>query len=215
MPRDRRPDRRGCLARQRKKSLGGQAVQLGITWKPTPDGVFTRFHISDIWLDDDRHATRRANPNRDAQGLHPQPLDARLGRCRRVWQVRPRHRDRDPVRRHGRHPLRRFQERQPGAGECGREHPEACRRRHSAPRTWPPTAPSSTSRRHPETPRWAAAASRSASRRTSSSKASAPRESSASVPRLARCARAAGGIPRRRQPGPEDRFPTPAIFPKY
>lgn len=35
-----------------KKSLGGQAVQLGITWKPTPDGVFARFHISDIWLDD-------------------------------------------------------------------------------------------------------------------------------------------------------------------
>jgi hypothetical protein len=35
-----------------KKSLGGQAVLLGITWKPTPDGVFTRFHISDIWLDD-------------------------------------------------------------------------------------------------------------------------------------------------------------------
>ena len=35
-----------------KKSLGGQSVQLGITWKPTPDGIFTRFHISDIWLDD-------------------------------------------------------------------------------------------------------------------------------------------------------------------
>jgi hypothetical protein len=35
-----------------KKSLGGQAVKLGITWKPTPDGIFTRFHISDIWLDD-------------------------------------------------------------------------------------------------------------------------------------------------------------------
>ncbi len=35
-----------------KKSLGGQPVLLGITWKPTPDGVFTRFHISDIWLDD-------------------------------------------------------------------------------------------------------------------------------------------------------------------
>ena len=34
------------------KSLGGQSVQLGITWKPTPSGVFTRFHISDIWLDD-------------------------------------------------------------------------------------------------------------------------------------------------------------------
>jgi hypothetical protein len=35
-----------------KKSLGDQAVLLGITWKPTPGGVFTRFHISDIWLDD-------------------------------------------------------------------------------------------------------------------------------------------------------------------
>lgn len=35
-----------------KKFLDGQAVLLGITWKPTPDGVFTRFHISDIWLDD-------------------------------------------------------------------------------------------------------------------------------------------------------------------
>ncbi len=35
-----------------KKSLDGQAVQLGITWKPTAGGVFTRFHISDIWLDD-------------------------------------------------------------------------------------------------------------------------------------------------------------------
>jgi hypothetical protein len=35
-----------------KKSLGAQTVLLGITWKPTPDGVFTRFHISDIWLDD-------------------------------------------------------------------------------------------------------------------------------------------------------------------
>ena len=35
-----------------KKALDGQAVLLGITWKPTPDGVFTRFHISDIWLDD-------------------------------------------------------------------------------------------------------------------------------------------------------------------
>jgi hypothetical protein len=35
-----------------KKSLGGQSVLLGITWKPTPGAVFTRFHISDIWLDD-------------------------------------------------------------------------------------------------------------------------------------------------------------------
>lgn len=35
-----------------KKSLDGQSVVLGTTWKPTPDGVFTRFHISDIWLDE-------------------------------------------------------------------------------------------------------------------------------------------------------------------
>ena len=35
-----------------KKPLDGQAVQLGITWKPTPGGVFTRFHVSDIWVDD-------------------------------------------------------------------------------------------------------------------------------------------------------------------
>ncbi len=35
-----------------KKALEGQAVLLGMNWKPTPDGVFTRFHISDIWLDD-------------------------------------------------------------------------------------------------------------------------------------------------------------------
>lgn len=35
-----------------KKSLDDQAVLLGITWKPTPAGVFNRFHISDIWLDD-------------------------------------------------------------------------------------------------------------------------------------------------------------------
>lgn len=35
-----------------KKSLAGQAVQLGITWNPTLGAVFSRFHISDIWLDD-------------------------------------------------------------------------------------------------------------------------------------------------------------------
>jgi len=40
-----------------RKDLGGQAVLLGITWKPAPgdglSGAFTQFHISDIWLDDD------------------------------------------------------------------------------------------------------------------------------------------------------------------
>ena len=35
-----------------KTSLDGQAVQMGITWKPTSGGVFTRFHISDIWIDE-------------------------------------------------------------------------------------------------------------------------------------------------------------------
>lgn len=40
-----------------KKDLDGQSALLGITWKPGPgdglQGVFTRFHISDIWLDDE------------------------------------------------------------------------------------------------------------------------------------------------------------------
>ncbi len=40
-----------------KKQLGGQSVLLGITWKPAPgeglSGAFTQFHISDIWLDDE------------------------------------------------------------------------------------------------------------------------------------------------------------------
>jgi hypothetical protein len=42
----------GAWPAEGKKSLGGQSVLLGITWRPTPDGIFTRFHISDIWLDD-------------------------------------------------------------------------------------------------------------------------------------------------------------------
>lgn len=35
-----------------KKSLDGQVVLLGLTWEPTPNGVFLRYHVSDIWLDD-------------------------------------------------------------------------------------------------------------------------------------------------------------------
>lgn len=35
-----------------KKALGDQAVLLGLTWEPTPNGVFLRYHISDIWLDE-------------------------------------------------------------------------------------------------------------------------------------------------------------------
>lgn len=46
-----------------KKLLDDQAVLLGITWKPTPGGVFTRFHISDIWLD--AAATQRAARNQN------------------------------------------------------------------------------------------------------------------------------------------------------
>ncbi|MDB5334447.1 MAG: hypothetical protein JWN70_66 [Planctomycetaceae bacterium] len=44
-----------------KKSLAGQAVQLGLTWQPTPGGVFLRYHISDIWLDET--AMQRAAQN--------------------------------------------------------------------------------------------------------------------------------------------------------
>ena len=43
----------GTWPAEGKKPLNGQAVQLGITWRPTPGGVFSRFHLSDIWLDDD------------------------------------------------------------------------------------------------------------------------------------------------------------------
>lgn len=35
-----------------KKSLDGQPVLLGLTWEPTPNGVFLRYHVSDIWLDE-------------------------------------------------------------------------------------------------------------------------------------------------------------------
>jgi len=34
------------------QSLNDQSVLLGISWKPTPGGVFRRFHISDVWLDE-------------------------------------------------------------------------------------------------------------------------------------------------------------------
>ena len=51
----------GVWPAEGKKSLADQAVQLGVTWKPTPEGVFTRFHISDIWLDD--AAMQRAASN--------------------------------------------------------------------------------------------------------------------------------------------------------
>lgn len=42
----------GVWPAEGKKVLGGQAVYLGLTWQPTPGGVFLRYHISDIWLDE-------------------------------------------------------------------------------------------------------------------------------------------------------------------
>jgi hypothetical protein len=49
------------LIAEGKKSLDGQSLQLGLTWKPCPDGIFLRLHISDIWLDD--AALQRAAQN--------------------------------------------------------------------------------------------------------------------------------------------------------
>ncbi len=46
------------LIAEGKKSLHGQSVQLGLTWKPCPDGIFLRYHVTDIWLDDE--ASQRA-----------------------------------------------------------------------------------------------------------------------------------------------------------
>jgi len=43
----------GTWPAEGKKALGGQPVHLGIIWRPTPGDVFSRFHLSDIWLDDE------------------------------------------------------------------------------------------------------------------------------------------------------------------
>ncbi|MFM8890580.1 MAG: hypothetical protein ACKOTB_02970 [Planctomycetia bacterium] len=53
----------GVWPAEGKKPLDGQPVFLGISWKPTTEGIFTRFHVSDIWLDDaavDRAARSQA-----------------------------------------------------------------------------------------------------------------------------------------------------------
>ncbi len=51
----------GIWPAEGKKAISGQSVQFGIIWRPTPGGVFARFHLSDIWLDDDamQNATQR------------------------------------------------------------------------------------------------------------------------------------------------------------
>lgn len=49
------------------KNLEDQEVLLGICWKPTPSGIFTRFHVSDIWLDQtsiDRSALQQTEVHR-------------------------------------------------------------------------------------------------------------------------------------------------------
>ncbi len=51
----------GTWPNEGKEVLDGQSVLLGITWKPTPDGIFTRFHIADLWFDED--AMQRAAHN--------------------------------------------------------------------------------------------------------------------------------------------------------
>jgi hypothetical protein len=53
--------RQGVWPASGKKSFDGQSVMLGLTWQPTPNGVFLRYHVSDIWLDD--AAMQRAAKN--------------------------------------------------------------------------------------------------------------------------------------------------------
>ena len=62
-----------------KKDLNEQAVLLGITWKPTRIGVFKRFHISDVWLDNlpgTRATQIRTKPTR---------LSSRADGCQAGW----------------------------------------------------------------------------------------------------------------------------------
>ncbi len=35
-----------------KQDLKALRLHLSLTWKPTADGIFTRLHVSDVWLDD-------------------------------------------------------------------------------------------------------------------------------------------------------------------
>jgi hypothetical protein len=53
----------GIWPAQGKKSLAGQAVQLGLSWQPTPGGVFLRYHVTDVWLDE--AAMQRAAQNQN------------------------------------------------------------------------------------------------------------------------------------------------------
>ena len=56
------------LVAEGKKSLNGQPAQLSLNWKPCPDGIFLRYHVSDIWLDDaaSQRATKLQTENHKA-----------------------------------------------------------------------------------------------------------------------------------------------------
>ncbi len=111
-----------------KKTFNNQSVLLGISWKPTPDGIFTRFHISDIWLDEDAMLRAAKKTNGGSQSVHSQSLDAghgRLSRLRTVWSS---HCDSNVVWWDGCFALPRFQ-----AG--GYRHDERCRK-HAEAHTW-------------------------------------------------------------------------------
>jgi hypothetical protein len=53
----------GSWPAEGKQILEDQAVLLGLTWQPTPGGVFLRYHITDIWLDET--AMQRASQNQN------------------------------------------------------------------------------------------------------------------------------------------------------
>jgi hypothetical protein len=57
----------GTWSASGKKALDDQKVRLGLSWKPCPDGIFFRMHITDIWLDDiamRRSAQRQAETHK-------------------------------------------------------------------------------------------------------------------------------------------------------
>lgn len=59
----------GVWPAEGKKSLAGQAVHLGLTWQPTPGGVFLRYHITDIWLDETAMQRAAQNQNETHKAL--------------------------------------------------------------------------------------------------------------------------------------------------
>ena len=172
----------GAWPAEGKKALGGQSVQLGITWKPTPGGVFARFHISDIWLDDaamlnaTQHQTETHKAFMRSRWL-PGWIDAveygKFGRATVTATL------------FGGMDASLYAEFSKGTAalmngvENTLKHTEGGT---AGPPKWPHAAPSTKSSRHPKTSRSGAAASRFVLRPTSSPKACAPRASSKFAP---------------------------------